>query len=53
MPDNEGSYGRGDFLTTSGFKYRSALQNFDVFPKPYAAAELLQKVKDVLNKARG
>jgi hypothetical protein len=29
-----------------------ALQGFEVFPKPYAAPELLQKVKDVLNTPR-
>jgi hypothetical protein len=31
---------------------REELQGFEVFPKPYPAAELLQKVKEVLNKPR-
>jgi DNA-binding response OmpR family regulator len=29
-------------------EYRLALEDFEVFPKPYSAAELLSKVKDVL-----
>jgi hypothetical protein len=32
---------------------REALQGFDVFPKPYAPAKLIQEVKDVLSKPRG
>lgn len=30
-------------------EYRLALEGFAVFPKPYSAAELLSKVKDVLS----
>ncbi|HEY4950655.1 MAG TPA: response regulator [Candidatus Acidoferrales bacterium] len=30
-------------------EYRLALERFAVFPKPYSAAELLSKVKDVLS----
>ncbi len=30
-------------------EYRLQLEGFDVFPKPYTAAELLSKVKDVLS----
>ncbi len=29
--------------------HRAELQRFDVFPKPYTAAELVAKVKEVLN----
>jgi hypothetical protein len=32
------------------FENRLALEGFDVFPKPYSAAELLSKVKDVLSR---
>jgi len=31
---------------------RMALEGFEAFPKPYPAAALLEKVKDVLGKAR-
>jgi hypothetical protein len=30
---------------------RLTLQGFEVFPKPFTAAELVEKVKDVLQKA--
>ncbi|HEY4948881.1 MAG TPA: response regulator [Candidatus Acidoferrales bacterium] len=30
-------------------EYRLSLESFAVFPKPYSAAELLSKVKDVLS----
>ena len=33
-------------------QYRMALEGFDVFPKPFTAADLLEKVKDVLQKPR-
>jgi hypothetical protein len=29
---------------------RAELQRFDVFPKPYTAAELVEKVKEVLSR---
>lgn len=43
----------GGLLDDERLQYREALQGFEVFPRPYAAAELLQKVKDVLSKPRG
>jgi len=42
----------GGLLDDERLKYREALEGFEVFPKPYSRAELLQKVKDVLNKPR-
>jgi len=43
----------GGLLDDERLRYRAALQAFEVFPKPYTAAELLQEVKDVLSKPRG
>jgi CheY-like chemotaxis protein len=43
----------GGLLDDERLQNREALQGFEVFPKPYNAAELLQKVKDVLSKPRG
>jgi DNA-binding response OmpR family regulator len=43
----------GGVLDDERLQSRAALQGFEVFPKPYTAAELLQKVKDVLSKPRG
>jgi DNA-binding NtrC family response regulator len=43
----------GGLLDDKRLQYRAELQGFEVFPKPYTAAELLQKVKDVLSKPRG
>jgi DNA-binding response OmpR family regulator len=43
----------GGLLDDERLRNREALQGFEIFPKPYPAAELLQKVKDVLNKPRG
>jgi DNA-binding response OmpR family regulator len=43
----------GGLLDDERLQDREQLQGFDIFPKPYAAAELLQKVKDVLGKPRG
>ena len=43
----------GGLLDDQRLKYRESLEGFDVFPKPYSAGELLQKVKDVLAKPRG
>jgi DNA-binding response OmpR family regulator len=42
----------GGLLDDQRLKYGESLEGFDVFPKPYSAAELLQKVKDVLKKPR-
>ena len=43
----------GGLLDDDRLQYREALQRFDVFPKPYTAAMLLQEVKHVLSKPRG
>ena len=43
----------GGLLDDERLKYRTSLEGFDVFPKPYSPRELLQKVKDVLVKPRG
>ncbi len=43
----------GGLLDDKRLRYRAELQGFEVFPRPYSAAELLQKVKDVLSKPRG
>ena len=43
----------GGLLDDERLKHRAGLQGFEVFPKPYAAAELLQKVKDILSKPHG
>ena len=43
----------GGILDDDRLKYREELQGFEVFPKPYSPAELLQKVKDVLIIPRG
>jgi DNA-binding response OmpR family regulator len=40
----------GGVLDDERLRDREALQGFAVFPKPYAAAELLQQVTYVLNK---
>jgi DNA-binding response OmpR family regulator len=43
----------GGSLDDERLQNREDLQGFAVFPKPYAAAELLEKVKEVLEKPRG
>ena len=43
----------GGHLDDDRLRHRIELQKFEVFPKPYTAAELLQKVKDVLHRPRG
>ncbi len=43
----------GGLLDDERLQSREALQGFDVFPKPYAPAKLIQEVKDVLSKPRG
>jgi hypothetical protein len=43
----------GGLLDDDRLHYREALQGFEIFPKPYTRAELLEKVKEVLNKPRG
>jgi DNA-binding response OmpR family regulator len=43
----------GGLLDDIRLRNREDLEGFRVFPKPYSAAELLQKVKDVLAESRG
>jgi DNA-binding NtrC family response regulator len=43
----------GGLLDDDRLQHRESLQGFEVFPKPYSSAELLQKVKDVLSTPRG
>ncbi len=43
----------GGLLDDKRLQYRAALQGFEVFPKPYTAAVLLQEVRHVLSKPRG
>jgi CheY-like chemotaxis protein len=43
----------GGLLDDPDLEARAAAQNFDVFPKPYAAAELLAEVKKALLKYSG
>jgi DNA-binding NtrC family response regulator len=42
----------GGLLDDDRLAMREALQGFEVFPKPYTAADLLHKVKEVLDKPR-
>jgi two-component system, OmpR family, phosphate regulon response regulator OmpR len=42
----------GGLLDDARLENREALQEFEVFPKPFAAAELLDKVREVLAKWR-
>jgi len=43
----------GGLLDDDRLQLRESLAGFEVFPKPYSAAELLQKVAEVLAKPRG
>ena len=43
----------GGLLDDKRLQYRAALQGFEVFPKPYTAAVLLQELRLVLSKPRG
>jgi len=40
----------GGLLNDPGLENREALLNFEVFPQPYKAVELLDRVKEVLDK---
>ena len=40
----------GGLLDDERLKYRESLPGFEVFPKPYAPSELIEKVKEVLSK---
>ena len=43
----------GGLLDDDRLRNREDLEGFRVFPKPYCAAELVQKVKEVLAESRG
>ena len=43
----------GGLIDDDRLRNRAELQGFDIFPKPYPAAEFLSKVKEVLSKPRG
>ena len=43
----------GGLLDDERLQYRAAQQGFEVFPKPYTVATLLQEVRRVLSKPRG
>lgn len=43
----------GGLLDDQRLNYRAELEHIEVFPKPYSAADLLEKVSDVLSKPRG
>jgi hypothetical protein len=40
-------------LDDKRLQYREAIAGFEVFPKPYTAGQLIEKVKEVLATARG
>jgi hypothetical protein len=42
----------GGFLDDEKLQYREEIAGFEVFPKPFTAAELLEKVKEVLKTVR-
>jgi DNA-binding response OmpR family regulator len=43
----------GGRLDDERLQNREELQGFEIFPKPYPAAEMLEKVKEVLDTPRG
>jgi len=42
----------GGFLDDEKLQYREEIAGFEVFPKPFTAAQLLEKVKEVLKTVR-
>ena len=42
----------GGFLDDHRLEFRESLAGFDIFPKPFTGAELVEKVEEVLNKKR-
>jgi DNA-binding NtrC family response regulator len=40
----------GGFLDDHRLKFRESLAGFEIFPKPFTGAELVEKVEEVLNK---
>jgi len=43
----------GGLMDDDRLHYRESVEGFSVFPKPYTAQDLLDKIKDVLSKPRG
>jgi DNA-binding NtrC family response regulator len=43
----------GGLLEDDRLQYRMALERFEVFPKPYTSAQLIEKIKEVLGKVDG
>jgi len=43
----------GGLLEDDRLQYRLALEGFEVFPKPFPAAQLTEKVKEVLGEVGG
>jgi DNA-binding response OmpR family regulator len=43
----------GGLIEDDRLQYRLALEGFEVFPKPFPAAQLIEKVKEVLGKVGG
>jgi DNA-binding NtrC family response regulator len=43
----------GGLLEDDRLQYRMALERFEVFPKPYTSAQLIEKVKEVLGEVDG
>jgi DNA-binding response OmpR family regulator len=43
----------GGLLEGDRLQYRLALEGFEIFPKPFTAAQLIEKVKQVLGKIGG
>jgi CheY-like chemotaxis protein len=43
----------GGLLADDRLEYRTQLEHFEVFPKPYPASEFVHKVREVLSKPRG
>ena len=42
----------GGFLDDDRLRHREELGKFEVFPKPYTASQLLEKIKEVLAPAK-
>lgn len=42
----------GGLMDDDRLHYRESVEGFSVFPKPYTAQDLLDKIKDVLSKPR-
>jgi hypothetical protein len=40
----------GGLLDDDWLRYREELEGFEIFPKPYTGAQLIEKVKEVLNR---